>query len=198
MNRIVVFIALIVLASTAFGQSADEKKLRSMVDEFLVGASTNDHAIHDKFWAEDLIYTRSAGARIDKAELMRGVRSSPKNESPTSVYSAEDVKINIFGTAAIVAFKLVGTTTKADGSKSVSQFLNTGTFFKRKGVWQAAAWQATAIPEPKTANATTLASPSAEKPKPIMGRTYVRGPRGGCHYVNDKGKKVYVNKDLCT
>lgn len=193
-NKAVVFITILLLTGFVSAQSADETKLRSMLQEFLVGASTNDAAVHDRFWAEDLIYTRSSGARIDKTELMKGVRSSPKNESPTSVYSAEDVKINIFGNAAIVAFKLVGTTTRQDGSKAVSHFLNTGTFFKRKGVWQAAAWQATAIPEPKTATATTV----AEKPKPIMGRTYVRGPRGGCHYVNESGKKIYVNKDLCT
>lgn len=193
-NKAFIFFAILLLSTFASAQSADEAKLRSMLQEFLVGAGTNDSAVHDRFWAEDLIYTRSAGSRIDKAELMKGVRSSPKNDAPTNVYSAEDVKINVFGNAAIVAFKLVGTTTKADGSKSVSQFLNTGTFFKRKGVWQAAAWQATAIPEPKTANAST----TPEAPKPIMGRTYVRGPRGGCHYVNEAGKKIYVKKELCS
>lgn len=193
-NKAFIFFTILVLSTFASAQSADETKLRSMLQEFLVGAGTNDAAVHDRFWAEDLIYTRSAGARIDKAELMKGVRSSPKNDAPTSVYSAEDVKINIFGNAAIVAFKLVGTTTKTDGTKVVSQFLNTGTFFKRKGVWQAAAWQATAIPDPKATNAAN----AAEKPKPVMGRTYVRGPRGGCHYMNESGKKIYVNKDLCT
>lgn len=30
------------------------------------------------------------------------------------------------------------------------------------------------------------------------GRTYVRGPRGGCYYLSDSGKKVYVSdKNLC-
>lgn len=28
-------------------------------------------------------------------------------------------------------------------------------------------------------------------------RTYIRGPKGGCYYVNDKGNKVYVDKGLC-
>lgn len=190
-NKAFIFFTIMIFSTFASAQTGDEIKLRSMLQEFLLGASTNDAAVHDRFWADDLIYTRSAGARIDKAELMKGVRSSPKNDASKSVYSAEDVKINIFGNAAIVAFKLVGTTTGADGSKTVSQFLNTGTFFKRKGVWQAAAWQATAIPEPKSGAALV------EKPKSVMGRTYVRGPRGGCHYVNESGKKVYVNKDLC-
>ena len=29
------------------------------------------------------------------------------------------------------------------------------------------------------------------------GRTYSKGPRGGCYYINDKGKKVYVARELC-
>ncbi len=28
-------------------------------------------------------------------------------------------------------------------------------------------------------------------------RTYIRGPKGGCYYVNDRGNKVYVSKSLC-
>jgi hypothetical protein len=28
-------------------------------------------------------------------------------------------------------------------------------------------------------------------------RTYYRGPRGGCYYLDRNGKKVYVDKDKC-
>jgi hypothetical protein len=44
---------------------------------------------------------------------------------------------------------LVAATTKTDNSREVQEFLNTGTFVKRKGVWQVVAWQATAIPKSK-------------------------------------------------
>lgn len=27
--------------------------------------------------------------------------------------------------------------------------------------------------------------------------TYIRGPRGGCYYVNSRGKKTYVDRSLC-
>jgi hypothetical protein len=50
-----------------------------------------------------------------------------------------------------VAFRLVGTTEKA-GQKTVNNYLNTGSFLKRDGKWQAVAWQATMMPkkeEPK-------------------------------------------------
>ncbi|WP_034042035.1 hypothetical protein [Wocania ichthyoenteri] len=28
-------------------------------------------------------------------------------------------------------------------------------------------------------------------------RTYIRGPRGGCYYINSKGNKTYVDRSLC-
>lgn len=152
-NRLLAALA-IVLASAIFasGQtSKDDIELRRMLDEFLIGAGTNNAAVHDRFWAEDLIYTRSAGSRITKEELMKGVRSAPKGktDAPVTIYKAEDVQIRLYGNTAVVAFRLVGTTTKMDGKQDVNQFLNTGTFVKRKGRWQAVAWQATAIPKPR-------------------------------------------------
>lgn len=152
MKRSIIFVALILsLAATAFSQTAkDAPKLTEMLNEFLAGAGRNDAAVHDRFWAEDLIYTRSAGSRIGKAELMKGVRSAPtpKAGDPVTVYSAEDVRIQQYGNAAVVAFRLIGTTTRSDGTKSVSNHLNTGTFIKRKGKWQVVAWQATTVPKP--------------------------------------------------
>lgn len=152
-NRLLAALA-IVLASAIFasGQtSKDDIELRRMLDEFLIGAGTNNAAVHDRFWAEDLIYTRSAGSRITKEELMKGVRSAPKGktDAPVTIYKAEDVQIRLYGNTAVVAFRLVGTTSKMDGKQDVNQFLNTGTFVKRKGRWQAVAWQATAIPKPR-------------------------------------------------
>lgn len=133
----------------ALSPVSDQAALRALLDEFLAGASRNDAEVHDRFWAADLIYTRSAGVRIDKAELMKGVRSSPapKPDDPTTVFSAEDVRIQQYGDAAVVAFRLVGTTTASDGKTAVAHFLNTGTFIKRGGQWRAVAWQSTRVPE---------------------------------------------------
>jgi hypothetical protein len=128
----------------------DTAELTRLLSEFLAGAGKGDAAVHDRFWADDLIYTRAAGARIGKAELMRGVRSAPaaKPDDATTVYTAEEVRIQQYGNAAVVAFRLVGTADKG-GKTTVSRFLNTGTFIKRNGKWQVVAWQATAVPDPK-------------------------------------------------
>lgn len=29
-------------------------------------------------------------------------------------------------------------------------------------------------------------------------RTYIRGSGGGCYYLNSNGKKVYVDRELCS
>lgn len=138
------------LGANAQQAAPDAGELTRLLNEFLAGAGKNDAAVHDRFWADDLIYTRAAGARIGKVELMRGVRSAPapKPDDGTTVYTAEDVRIQQYGTAAVVAFRLVGTTEKS-GKTTVSKFLNTGTFVKRNGKWQVVAWQATAVPDPK-------------------------------------------------
>jgi ketosteroid isomerase-like protein len=152
MSRLASLAFILLCSASAFGQNLDGKaELQRLLNEFLAGAGRNDAAVHDRFWADDLIYTRAAGSRIGKLELMKGVRSAPprKFNDPVTVYTGEDVRIQEYGDVAVVAFKLVAATTKTDGSREVQEFLNTGTFVKRKGVWQVVAWQATAIPKPK-------------------------------------------------
>ena len=38
-------------------------------------------------------------------------------------------------------------------------------------------------------------SPSTRTSTPL--RAYIRGPKGGCYYINSKGNKVYVDRNLC-
>jgi len=152
MKRLLPFaVALLVLATGVGAQTApDAAALTSLLHEFLAGASRNDAAMHDRFWAEDLIYTGSNGKRRGKAEIMRSVRSAPapKPGDPTGIYTAEDIRIQQYGDTAIVAFRLVGTTEK-DGKKEIMNFLNSGTFLKRASKWQVVNWQATRMPRPE-------------------------------------------------
>jgi ketosteroid isomerase-like protein len=139
------------LCSVLQGQTApDATELTSLLKSFLEGASRNDAAMHDRFWADDLIYTTSAGRRKGKADIMRDLRSAPAPNpgEPATVFTAEDIRIQQYGTTAIVAFRLVGTS-KKEGKVEVSNFLNTGTFLKRDGKWQVVSWQATKMAETK-------------------------------------------------
>ena len=141
-------VALLFFGSISLAQTAkDANELTSLLNEFLAGASANDVKIHDRFWADDLIYTRSAGVRTTKPELMNNLRNAAprKPDDPKTVYSAEEIQIHQYGEAAVVAFKLVASTTK-NSTTEVLNYLNTGTFLKRNGIWQAVAWQSTAVP----------------------------------------------------
>jgi hypothetical protein len=151
MTRIILSVCvLLVIASALQAQTApDAAALTQLLKEFLDGASRNDPTVHDRFWAPDLIYTRSAGVRVGKADIMRDLRSAPprKPGDPATTYSAEDIRIQQYGDMAVVAFRLVGTTERS-GQTEVTNYLNTGTFLKRNGTWQVVSWQSTRVPRP--------------------------------------------------
>src|SRR3954464_5528765 len=158
MKRILLsFFSLLLIAPALPGQTApDAPELTKLLNDFLAGASKNDIAMHDRFWADELVYTSALGRRKGKADIMRELRgetgkspapaATPTPDEGTTVYTAEEIRIQQYGDTAIVAFKLVATTDKA-GTKTVANYFNTGTFLKRNAKWQVVAWQATALPK---------------------------------------------------
>jgi ketosteroid isomerase-like protein len=150
-SRLATLLLALVISAPANAQTLETapaaEELTRLLNDFLAGASRNDIATHQRFWADDLIYTRSAGVRIGKAEILRSLRAEPEAPGEPAVdYAAEDIRIQQYGDTAVVAFRLVG---RSAGERAASmQFLNTGTFVKRNGEWRAVAWQATKIPEP--------------------------------------------------
>jgi len=152
MQRILLsFLSLLLIAPALPAQAApDAADLTKLLQDFLAGASKNDIAMHDRFWADELVYTSALGRRKSKADIMRELKAettaTPKPDEGTAVYTAEDIRIQQYGETAVIAFRLVATTEKAD-TKTVANYLNTGTFLKRNGKWQVIAWQATALPK---------------------------------------------------
>ena len=128
------------LATPSLALADDKAELAALLAEFLDGATRNDAAIHNKYWADELIYTSSGGTRFGKAELMQGVtsRGMLKADEIDTVYSSEDVRIMQYGDTAVVAFVLVGRS-----GKDTKRYLNSGTFVRKNGHWQAVNWQAT-------------------------------------------------------
>jgi ketosteroid isomerase-like protein len=152
MKRILLSVVLLfAVAEFLPAQTApDAAELTKLLQDFLAGASKNDIAVHDRFWADELVYTSALGRRKSKADIMRELKAetaaTPKPEEGTPVYTAEDIRIQQYGDTAVVAFRLVATTDKA-GTKTVANYFNTGTFLKRNGKWQVIAWQATPLPK---------------------------------------------------
>lgn len=147
-----ILLSAILLLSVACGLRAesapDAAEITKLLKDFLAGAGRNDVAVHERFWADDLIYTASTGRRKGKADILRELREEapPKPGDETAVYTAEEIRVQQYGDTAIVAFHLVATIDKA-GTKEVKNFLNSGTFLKRNGKWQVVSWQATAVPK---------------------------------------------------
>ncbi len=153
MNRMLVAMILALLMAPALhAATADTapaaEELTRLLKDFLDGASREDIAAHERFWADDLVYTRSVGVRIGKADILADLRTGPHSPEPIpTVYSAEDIRIRQYGDTAVVAFRLVGATGAGEAAM-VTHYLNTGTFVKRDGEWRAVAWQSTRVPEP--------------------------------------------------
>jgi hypothetical protein len=140
MTKIILTVLLLLATSSLLADEADE--LKALLDDFLTG-QTEQH--HDKFWADELIYTSSNGSRFGKAEIMASfdADNSDSEQAQKTRYSATDVDIRLYDDVAIVAFMLLA---KEKGVVTQTYY-NTGTFQKRAGRWQAIAWQATMIPD---------------------------------------------------
>ena len=161
---------LLTFAATVLAQTApDAAELTKLLNDFLAGASRNDSAVHDRFWADDLIYTRSAGRRVNKAEVMNDVRNAPapKPTDPKTVYTAEDIRIQQYGDTAVVAFRLVATT-DTGGTKQVANLLNSGTFVKRNGKWQVVNWQSTRMPRTEAESKSEVTTADAALQQSIL------------------------------
>lgn len=154
MNRIALWpLAVLAMfaATDAFASEDDRQVLEALLDDFLANVVSAE--MHDRFWDEDLIYTSSDGTRFDKAAIMASFGhgddevgdAEGSGDDPSPSYSAEEVRTNVYGNTAVVAFRLVAD--PGDGT-GIHAYFNTGTFVKRAGRWRAVAWQATAIPPP--------------------------------------------------
>ena len=126
-------------------QANATQEVTALLHEFLDAAGGGDRAVFDKFFAEDVIYTRATGAVISKADIMKSLSKPAPASKGKSSYSAEDITVHEYGDTAVVAFRLVGQTLHGEGKVETSYYRNTGTFLRRNGRWQAVAWQATKV-----------------------------------------------------
>lgn len=154
MRRPISILLLFLLVAPAFAQAPAEAELKKLLNDFLAvaghrPASLADKKMFDRFFADELIYTRATGAVISKKDVLKSLDEPQAPGTPTATFSAEDVTVRQYGNVAIVAFKLVQHL--SDGN--TGYYRNTGTFLKRHGKWQAIGWQATPLPlRPPTAS----------------------------------------------
>lgn len=138
MKRTFAICAVLLWALSA--AAGTESDIASLLNEFL--GKVDDPAMHDRFWADDLVYVSAAGVAKTKASIMESMREAPgtqKPDEPKAAFSAEEVKVRALAAdVAVLNFRLV----QHLGDKT-NHFRNSGTFVRRKGKWQAVSWQAT-------------------------------------------------------
>ena len=127
------------------GSNQQQEELVKLIQDFLKDVPSNERATFDRFFADDVIYTRGTGRLVTKQDILidTGKTTVPR---ANATFSGEDFTVHQYGDTAVVNFRLVMHATETD--KPVTRtFRNTGTFMKRNGRWQAVAWQATPIAE---------------------------------------------------
>lgn len=123
-------------------------EITTLLTTFLTPAVNNTAAGHERFWADDLVYTSSNGSVKSKADILKSFAEAPKpapgkQAEPGPVFTAEDILVRPYGDMAALTFRLV----EHDPDGKISHFRNSGTFLLRHGKWQAITWQATREPK---------------------------------------------------
>jgi uncharacterized protein (TIGR02246 family) len=147
-----VALALSSLCAVAADAANTQQQLTGMLRDFLDGAARGDKAAFERFFAEDVIYTRGVGVVLDRATILKDV-APPKPGEPIPTYDAEEIRFHQSGDVAILNFRLVVHTNDPKDQKATIYYRNTGTFQQRDGKWVVIAWQATPLPENKEAPA---------------------------------------------
>ena len=150
MKKFTSLVSFLLFTITCSVHANDQKQLHHMLNDFLTNTEISPLLNHQQFWADDLIYTSSAGKRFGKSSIIEGIKaSSGQDETNSPKYTAENVDIRVYGKTAIIAFKLVATS-EEDNKVQHKYYFNTGTLLKRNDTWQVIAWQATKIPSDNT------------------------------------------------
>ena len=142
------YLSLHLFGSKSQQQRSDQQsELIALIQTFLKDVPQNERSTFDRFFADDVIYTRGTGQVVTKNDILADT-GNPSVPRANATFTGEDFKVHQYGDMAVVNFRLV--MHGADSDKPVTRsFRNTGTFMKRNGQWQAIAWQATPIAEQK-------------------------------------------------
>jgi hypothetical protein len=123
-------------------------EVTALLQEFL--SKVTSPAMHQRFWADDVIYVSNAGVVRTKADILKGMKAeepaaaggaAAAPAAPSGGYSAEDVVVRQFGETIVLNFRLVQHT----AGQPDTLFRNSGVFVLRDGRWQVVSWQATRV-----------------------------------------------------
>ncbi|WP_205600368.1 hypothetical protein [Sphingobacterium luzhongxinii] len=65
------------------------------------------------------------------------------------------------------------------------------------GIASSSSTKTTSSPSRTSTSSRSYQSSRASNTRKSLSRTYIRGPRGGCYYINSNGGKTYVDRSMC-
>jgi len=149
MKRLFVFSALCVLSfpatfvAQAGRSSKAESEIRQLENRRIQAMLKADAEELNQVLADDLTYTHSSGQVDSKSQLVESLKSG---ERKYQVIEPRDVKVRLYGDAAVVTGR-AKLKTVSKGQESSFQVQFTDVYAKKKGHWQMVAWQSSRLPE---------------------------------------------------
>ena len=150
MKSLLCIVVLLIAAPLSFAQTKSseatstspfEREIIELEHERLKAFARDDKATFERLVTDDLTMTHSSGEVANKAELMAVMRPSTP-ERPLPALSTEDVKVRVYGDAAVMTGRLVET---ARDGRRVFVLRFTNTYIRQKGRWRMSAGQLTTL-----------------------------------------------------
>ena len=137
--KIILFIALMVIAGNAFAkdekESADTKELTRLEQVWNDAHLSGDAVALEKLWAEDLFVTMPDMPVMNKEEWLAIWRAG---KMKFDIYKTSDIRIKVYGNSAVVTGQLVRIR-DARSTKFEDDWRFTKVYVRRSGKWQVVA-----------------------------------------------------------
>jgi ketosteroid isomerase-like protein len=144
MKHILLSILLtVVAATTAFAQSESKAASKRSVESQLIELErqlsaalvTEDVAVLDRLWSNDLVFTFPNGTVSNKAQRLAAQKPAAQPSQSESKTTNDEVRVLLFGNTAVVTV-LSTWSGKENNQAYSSQFQSTHVWIKEKGRWQ--------------------------------------------------------------
>jgi ketosteroid isomerase-like protein len=141
--RVVVVVGMLVALSPVWAQapSAVEQELLKLESNWGDALLKNDSAALERIYADEYLFTDSEGSTWNKSQDLANTKSGA---SKITSFKLEDMKVHVYGEAAVVTGKTILKGT-FQGKDISGQHRFTDVFVKRAGRWQCVATQSTLI-----------------------------------------------------
>ena len=130
-------------------EGKDQQELRRLEDEWLGSYLSGDKTVFDRIVADDFTATDESATFRNKTQEREVIQAPPP--SIKSSLTNEDVRVRVYGDAAIVTGRIVVRTQLPGQAEIGFQSRFTDTFLKRQARWQVAARHYSRLPPRRTA-----------------------------------------------